>query len=289
MRSKLFVPGSRPELFAKALASDADALSIDLEDAVAETRKAEARAAVAQFLQSKEAAASSKIIIVRVNALGTPHFEDDVQAIAQRSLAMVNLPKAESADDVLACIAALGRMSAASGVRQKTRVLANIETAKGLRHAAQIAGAHPRVAGLQLGYIDLFSPHGIERHDVANLHAAMFAVRMAAAEAGVFAYDGAYPDVQDENGFRAEAQMARRLGFWGKTCVHPRQIPLANEVFSPSEAEIAEAQRIVEASRQAAAQGLGAFTLGGRMVDAPVIRRAEALVEIGRRLGLVPS
>jgi citrate lyase subunit beta/citryl-CoA lyase len=287
MRSKLFVPGSRPELFAKALAGDADALSIDLEDAVPEERKGQARAAVAAFLESSEAVASSKAIIVRVNALGTPHFEADVEAVAHRSLAMLNLPKTESADDVRACIAALGRVSAASGVRQKIRILANIETPQGLRRAAEIAGAHPRVAGLQLGYADLFAPHGIERHDAANVHAAMFVVRMAAAEAGVFAYDGAYADVQDAKGFRAEAAMARRLGFWGKSCVHPKQVPLANEIFSPSDPEIAEARRIVEASRAAAAQGLGAFTLDGRMIDAPVIRRAEALVEMGRRLGQV--
>lgn len=289
MRSKLFVPGSRPELFAKALASDADALSIDLEDAVAESRKAEARALVRDFLRSTEVASSAKLIIVRVNALGTPHFEADLEAIAQRGLAMVNLPKAESADDILACIAALGRVSAASGVSQKTRVLANIETPQGLRRAAEIAAAHPRVAGLQLGYVDLFEPHGIERGDAANVHAAMFAVRMAAAEAGVLAYDGAYPAVQDEDGFRAEAAMARRLGFWGKSCIHPKQVPIANEVFSPSDAEIADALQVLEASRQAAAQGMGAFIVGGRMIDTPAIRRAEAIVEIGRRLGTVRS
>ncbi len=289
MRSKLFVPGSRPELFAKALASDADALSVDLEDAVAESRKAEARASVAEFLRSTEVASTTKLIIVRVNPMGTPHFEADLQAIVQSGLAMVNLPKAESADDVLACVAALGRVSTASGVKVKTRVLANIETPKGLRRAAEIGTAHPRVAGLQLGYADLFEPQGIERRNAANVHAAMFAVRMAASEAGVFAYDGAYPDVQDEDGFRAEAQMARRLGFWGKTCIHPRQVPIANEVFTPSDAEIADALQVLEASRQAAGQGVGAFMVGGRMIDAPAIRRAEAIVEIGRRLGTVRS
>ncbi len=289
MRSKLFVPGSRPELFAKALAGDADSLSIDLEDSVIESRKAEARALVAEFLQSKAALSGDKTIIVRVNALGTPHFEADLDAVAQRGIAIVNLPKVESADDVLACIAALGRASAASGARQKTRVLANIETPKGLRRAAEIAAAHARVAGLQIGYADLLVAHGVERRDPTSVHAVMFAVRMAAAEGGVPAYDGAYPDVQDQKGFRAEAQMARRLGFWGKSCIHPKQVPVANEVFSPSPEEIASAQRVVEAARQAVAQGLGAFTVDGRMIDAPAIRRAEAIVEIGRRLGAVTS
>lgn len=282
MRSKLFVPGSRPELFAKALAGDADALSIDLEDAVAPERKSEARALVARFLGSPEVLASNKLVIVRVNALDTPHFEVDVRAVAHQRLDLLNLPKVESADDVRACFDALDRACSANGVEPTLRVLANIETPRGLRCAAEIAAAHPRVAGLQLGYVDLFSPAGIERRDAANVHAAMFAIRMASAEAGIFAYDGAYPDMQDDAGFRAEAEMARRLGFLGKSCIHPRQVPIANEIFRPSDQEIAEAQRVVDAAREAAAKGQGAFTVDGRMIDAPAVRRAHVIVESSR-------
>ncbi|MGH8309389.1 MAG: HpcH/HpaI aldolase/citrate lyase family protein, partial [Steroidobacteraceae bacterium] len=234
MRSKLFVPGSRPELFAKALASDADAISIDLEDSVAGNRKAEARALVGKFLQSAEIRAANKVIIVRVNALSTPHFEADLLAIAQSGLALLNLPKPESADDIHAAIAVLERAEVANSVNEPIRVLANIESPKGLRNAAEIAAAHPRVSGLQLGYGDLFEPLGIDRRDAASVHAVMFAVRMAAGAAGVFAYDGAFADLQDPKGFRAEAEMARRLGYWGKSCIHPSQIALANEVFRPS-------------------------------------------------------
>jgi len=285
MRSKLFVPGSRPELFAKALASDADALSIDLEDAVAAERKGEARTLVGQFLDSPEVLASTKLIIVRVNALDTPHFEADVLAVANRRLDLLNLPKVESAEQVRAGVAALDHASTANGYEPTLRVLANIETPRGLRCATEIAAAHPRVAGLQLGYVDLFSPAGIERHDAANVHAAMFAVRMASAEAGIFAYDGAYPDVQDDGGFRAEAGMARRLGFLGKSCIHPRQVPVANEIFRPTEKEIAHAQRVVEAAREAAAMGIGAFTVDGKMIDAPAVRRAHVILEFARMRG----
>jgi citrate lyase subunit beta/citryl-CoA lyase len=278
MRSKLFVPGSRPELFAKALAGDADALSIDLEDSVAADRKEEARAAVALFLQSAEAAGSRKVLIVRVNAQGTPHFEADVLAVTRSALALINLPKVESAQDVHAAVAALERAQTANGVAGTVRILANIETPKGLRNAAGIATAHHRVAGLQLGYVDLFEPAGIDRHDPANVHAAMFAVRMAAAEAGVFAYDGAFTDIKDAQGFSDEAQRARRLGFWGKSCIHPSQVPLANAAFSPDPREIQFAQRVLAASREAAARGAGVFTLDGRMIDLPMIRRAETIV-----------
>lgn len=287
MRSKLFVPGSRPELFAKALASKADAISIDLEDAVLEGRKSEARALVAGFLHSAEVSTSGKVIIVRVNAPGSPHFEADVQRITQPRLALLNLPKCESADQVRAVVTVLERAEAVNGVADPVRILANIETPRGLRCAAEIAAAHPRVAGLQIGYSDLFEPLGIDRRDSANVHAVMLTVRMAAGEAGVFAYDGALDDLQDAQAFRVEAEMARRLGYWGKSCIHPSQVALANEVFRPSDQEIAYAERVLEASRKAKTGGIGAFMVDGRMIDAPAIRRAEAVVAAGR--GMEPG
>ncbi len=286
MRSKLFVPGSCPELFAKALASQADAISIDLEDSVPESRKAEARALVAAFLQSAEVRGSSKVIVVRVNAPGTAHFEADLLAITQPGVALINLPKCESADQLRAAVTVVERAEAGNGVTKPVPILANVETPRGLRLAAEIAAAHSRVAGLQIGYLDLMEPLGVDRNDAANVHAVMFAVRMAAAEAGVLAYDGAFADTRDAQGFRAEAGMARRLGYSGKSCIHPNQIPIANEIFSPSDEEIAYARRVLEASQQAKAKGIGVFTIEGTMIDDPAIRRAEAVVAIGRQMDL---
>lgn len=277
MRSKLFVPGARPELFLKALGGAADAISIDLEDAVAEQRKDEARANVAAFLRSPEALASNKVIIVRVNPLGSRHFEADVMAVAQGALGLLNLPKVESGADIAACAALLARAEAANGVTRPIRILANIETPAGLRMARQIGAADPRVAGLQLGLADLFAANGIDRRDRANVHAAMFALRMAAAEAGVFAYDGAFPDMRDSAGYLEEAQMSRKLGFWGKSCIHPSQVALANQAFGADAAELAHARRVLAAARDAAAAGQAAFTVDGQMVDTPLIRRAEAI------------
>ena len=278
MRSKLFVPGVRPELFAKALAGDADALSFDLEDSVPERRKDEARGNVAGFVQSQPVRDATKVIVVRVNALGTPHFEADLLAVAGPGVAMINVPKVESAEDLRAAIAVLERIEADNGIDASIRLLATIETPRGLRLAAEIASAHPRVAGLQLGLADLFEPYGIDRHDLANLHAALYAMRMAAAEAGVFAWDAAFADLGDADGFRTEAMMARRLGYVGKSCIHPSQIALANEVFQPDAEQIAAARRIVAASREAGVQGRGAFVVDGRMVDLPFLKRAEAIV-----------
>ena len=278
MRSKLFVPGVRPELFAKALAGEADALSLDLEDSVPESRKDEARANVSAFMQSAAVVASPKLIVVRVNALGTPHLQADRAAIAHAGVALVNLPKVESAQDVLAAVAMLEQAEAANGLSQPLRLLATIETPRGLRRAAEIASAHPRVAGLQLGLADLFEPFGIDRRDPATVHATLYAVRMAAAEAGEFAWDAAYADVEDAEGFRAEAGMARGLGYVCKSCIHPKQVALANAAFMPDAEEIAAARRIVAAARAAGNAGRGAFLVDGRMVDLPFLKRAEALV-----------
>ncbi|SDD02981.1 citrate lyase subunit beta / citryl-CoA lyase [Cupriavidus sp. YR651] len=295
MRSKLFVPGSRPELFDKALASAADALSFDLEDAVAEPRKAEARAALQDLLTSGHATPSGKTLIVRVNGPETPHFQADVAAVVRPGLHMINVPKVEHVDQVREAAQAVARAEATNGfgsggtpgAAAPVKLLLNIESPRGLRLAYELAAADPRVAGLQLGLADLFEPAGIHRREIAAISQAMFGLRIAAAEAGVFAYDSAFADVRDAEGFRAEAALARRLGFLGKSCIHPSQIALANDVFRPSDAEIAAAQRVVAAADEADASGVGAYLVDGKMVDRPFVDRARVVLAQARSLGLI--
>jgi len=291
MRSKLFVPGSRPELFAKALAGDADALSFDLEDSVVEERKAEARAALQSLLCSDAARTSGKTLIVRVNAIDTVHFGADILAVVQPGVHLVNLPKPERVEDVLSAAQAIEQAERANGfeagVDRPIGLLLNIETPKALSIAAELALAHPRVAGLQLGLGDLFEPLGIARRESAAVQQAMFALRIAAGAAGVFAYDSAFADIRDADGYRAEASLARRLGFLGKSCIHPSQVAIANDVFRPHDDEIAHALRVLAAAAVAAESGTGAFVVDGRMVDRPFIRRAEETVAVARRLGLI--
>lgn len=290
MRSKLFVPGSRPELFGKALAGAADSVCFDLEDAVAEPRKAEARAAVREFLLSGATAASGKTVIVRINAMDTPHFAADMAAVALPGVHLVNLPKPEGAAQVREAAALLARAEAdngVGGVATPIGLLLNIESPRALRQAAELAGADARVAGLQMGLGDLFEPLGMGRREPAAIQQAMFAVRMAAGEAGVYAYDSAFADIADAEGYRAEAQLARRLGFMGKTCIHPSQVAIANEVFRPSDEEIAHARKVVQAARQADAEGVGAYVVDGKMIDIPFVLRAQAVVDSARRLGLL--
>lgn len=285
MRSKLFVPASRPELFAKALAGEADALSFDLEDAVDESRKGEARAHLARFLRTLPSN-SGKTIIVRVNGLGTPHFEADLEAIVGPGLDMVNLPKPESVDDVRACAAALTKAERKARL-DPVDILVNIESPRALRLAADLAAASPRVCGLQAGWGDLIEPLDIDRYNPAVVQALQLQIRIAAGEAGVWAYDGAYANIQDPEGYRREAEAARRLGYIGKSAIHPSQVPLANDVFRPTDEEIAHSLKVVEAAKVNAERGVGAFTVGGKMVDAPFIRRAEAILALARRLNLL--
>jgi citrate lyase beta subunit len=287
MRSKLFVPGSRPELFAKAMASQADGVSIDLEDAVLEHRKATAREAVRSWLLAPRPVAQDKLLVVRVNAMQTPHFQADLDAVVQPGLAILNLPKPESVDAVHAAVQALALAEARNGVTVPVRLLLNIETPWALRNAHALAAAHPRVMGLQLGLGDLFEPLGIDRHDRQAIHHVLFSMRMAAGEAGIEAFDGAFPNVSDLAGFEHEARMAHGLGYRGKSCIHPTQIALANLAFQPNAEQIAHARKVVAALDDAQQAGRGAFLVEGRMIDPPFIRRAQAVVADARRYQLI--
>lgn len=286
MRSKLFVPASRPALFEKAVAGGADALSFDLEDSVVEARKDEARDALKAFFLSGALVGCGKTVVVRINAADTPHFADDIRAVVQPGVHLVNLPKPRSVEDVREASRRIAQAQAANHVDEDVRLLVNIETPFALRNAHALAAADPRVAGLQLGLGDLFEPLGVARRDASAVRQAMFAVRMAAGEAGVFAYDAAFADFSDQAGFTAEARHARDFGFLGKSCIHPSQVALANAVFQPDASEIAHAQRVVDAARKADSSGTGAYVVDGKMVDAPFVRRAEAVLVLARKLGL---
>lgn len=286
MRSKLFVPASRPELFAKALASAADAISFDLEDAVEESSKPAARAAL-QTLFKQDLSAHHKLIVVRINAIDTPHFAADLDAVVCTATHIVNIPMVEDPDTVRAVAAELERLEKARGLARPIGILVNIESPKGLRRAAELACAHSRVVGLQIGFGDLFAPLGIVSCEPSALQAVRVAVRFAAGEAGIHAYDGAFVDIKNPEAFKLDAQAAQRLGFAGKSCIHPTQIALANEVFRPSDAAIAHAVRVLEETRKKLAEGVGAFVVDGRLIDGPFITEAEHTVALAKRLGLL--
>lgn len=284
MRSKLFVPGTRPELFSKALAGPADAISIDMEDSVVEAKKEQVRQTIKEFLLSPiPSTVQKKIIVVRCNGINSPHFEADLMAIIRPQLDILNLPKIESPDDITRAVSFIKKAEQANGVVKPIPLLINIETPKGLRNAAGISASNERIVGLQLGLNDLFDSSGIDRNDIASVHTIMLMVRMAASEAGIKVYDGAYPDIGNMQGFLDETAMAISLGYSGKSCVHPNQVKAVNQMFMPSQEDIDLAEEIVRVASSSEKNGVGVFTVDGKMVDLPTIQRAKSILEKHKR------
>ncbi len=261
-RSYLFVPADRPERISKALASGADAVIVDLEDAVAPSAKAAARDALSAWLDSPGAAP----VALRINAVGTPWHADDVRLAAHPAVAALVVPKAEDA--------ALLQALAAS----HKPLLPLVETAAGfdaVRHLAAVQG----VQRLLFGSIDFQADLGIEGDDDALLFfrsQLVLVSRRAGLDSPV---DGVTTAIDDNAAVVHDTARARRLGFGAKLCIHPRQVAAVNHGFTPSAAEIGWAQRVLAAT---AASASGALTVDGKMVDAPVLLRAQALL---RRAG----
>jgi citrate lyase subunit beta/citryl-CoA lyase len=285
MRSKLFVPGSRPELFAKAMASSADGISFDLEDAVAQSAKGQARKHLSDFLGSL--VDSGKTIVVRINDLQSSHYHADLDALVGLPLHIINLPKVESPEQIQQLVTDLEHLERQRNLTAKVQILANIESPKGLRRAAEIAAADPRVMGLQLGFADLLEPLGISRLEQNVIRQIQLTLRLAAGESGVAAYDGAFASLKDRDGYLQEAQYARSLGFAGKSCIHPSQIEMANQAFVPGEEEITQAQKVVAAAAQAQTDGVGAWLVDGKMIDAPFVSRARDILAQAHAAGLL--
>jgi citrate lyase subunit beta/citryl-CoA lyase len=274
IRCLLFVPGVRPDRFARAVASGADAVVFDLEDSVDAARKAEARAAVASFLANRALTGAAPLHLVRVNGTGTPGFEADLAAVAALPGADgIVVPKSEGAAEI---------ERAAREARARL-LLPLIETARGVLEAPAIARADAPIPALLFGAEDLTAQLGVARTiDGEELTFARSQIVLAATAAGADAVDAVFIDVRNPDGLRRDAERARALGFRGKMAVHPDQVPVINEVFTPTSDEIAKARRIVEVFEAAQARGDAVVRVDNRMVDAPVVARARRLLASGR-------
>ena len=272
LRSFLFVPGTHPGRFVRALDSGADAVVFDLEDAVDATRKGEARQLVAEFLGASTG--SSAMRLVRVNAAGSTWLADDLATIAATpNVDGIVVPKAADAADV-------ERVAAACGGRP---VFPLLETAKGILHAEAVASARATIPALLFGAEDLTAEIGVPRTiDGEELVHARSRVVLAATAAGADAIDAVFTAIGDDAGLKRDAGRARALGFRGKMAIHPGQIPIIHEAFSPSPEEVERARRIVAAFDRAQASGEGVIRLDDAMVDAPVVARAREVLARSR-------
>lgn len=288
LRSLMFVPGNREDMLAKAASVPADAIVIDLEDGVPPNEKPHARATAADAIATLAAAGRS--VHVRVNGLRTGLTRDDLAALVRPELAAVHLPKVEAAQDLRDLDVLLREQELARGIRPGTvRSIALIETARGLLRCDDICRASDRLVALALGAEDLSRDLGVPRpvgepgaHDALSFARATLVYTARAYR--LLAVDTPYPHVRDDAGLIREANLARALGMNGKYAIHPAQIEPLNRVFSPSPEEVAEARRIIAAYEAAAARGLGAVSVDGRMVDEPIVRAARELVAFAERL-----
>ncbi|MEM6758536.1 MAG: L-malyl-CoA/beta-methylmalyl-CoA lyase [Pseudomonadota bacterium] len=297
-RCQLFGPGSRPALFEKMAASDADVINIDLEDSVAPSDKDSARENVIQAIGDIDW--GTKTLSVRINGLDTPYWYRDVVDLLERApdrLDQIMIPKVGCAADLYAVDALVTAIEAAKGRTKRLAFEVIIESAAGISHVEDIAGASPRLEAMSLGAADFAASMGMattgiggtqenyymihesEKHWSDPWHWAQAAIVAACRTHGVLPVDGPFGDFSDDDGFRAQALRSATLGMVGKWAIHPKQVALANAVFTPSDAAVSEAREILSAMEQAKANGEGATVYKGRLVDIASIKQAEVIVK----------
>ena len=283
LRSALFVPGTRPDRIDKALATGADAVIIDLEDAVPRSQKAQTRETVTRRLASL----SSAKVIVRVNGLDTEFFSDDIEQMVHAGASALIIPKVQSAEDVFSIHQALLRVETARDLRPgHIAIIALIETARGVENVSQIARTDirpPRLYSLAFGAADYTLDLGIEITASGNeLHYARSRLPIACRAAGLAPpLDTPFmTDLKDPAALQADALRARQLGFQGKLCIHPNQIEVVNRVFSPTHSQIQQALKVIEAFEAAEADGQAAVQVDGMFVDYPVAAHARRILKI---------
>ncbi|RYG89471.1 CoA ester lyase [Loktanella sp. IMCC34160] len=296
-RCQLFGPGSRPAIFEKMAASAADVINLDLEDSVAPDDKGQARKNIIEAIGDIDW--GTKHLSVRINGLDTPYWYRDVVDLLENAsdrIDQIMIPKVGCAADIYAVDALATAVERATGRTKPIAFEVIIESAAGIAHVEEIAAASPRLQAMSLGAADFaasmgmqttgiggtqdnyYMLHGDTRHYSDPWHWAQTAIVAACRTHGVLPVDGPFGDFSDDEGYRAQARRSATLGMVGKWAIHPKQVALANEVFTPSEDAVTEAREILKAMEEAKARGEGATVYKGRLVDIASIKQAEVIV-----------
>ncbi|MBP2635250.1 MAG: citE 2 [Firmicutes bacterium] len=276
-RAMMFMPGNNPAMLQNAGIYGADTVIFDLEDAVAISEKDAARQLVHNAIKTINYPCE---VAIRINHILTPYGLDDLKVVLAAKPDLIRLPKAESPDEIKQVDEIISEAEQKYGFAAGSiNMMAAIETAKGLRLAYEIATASPRMVALAIGGEDFIADLKTTRSkDGKELYVARSQLLLAARAAGIDAIDTVYSDINDEETFIAEVNMIKQLGFDGKSVINPRQVRIVKEIFTPSEKEIAHAERVITAYKAAIERNSGVINLDGKMIDTPMVLRAERVL-----------
>ncbi|HER7592771.1 TPA: citrate (pro-3S)-lyase subunit beta [Streptococcus pyogenes] len=285
-RTMIFVPGANAAMLRDAPLFGADSVMFDLEDSVSLKEKDTSRTLVHFALKTFDY--SSVETVVRVNGLDSCGALD-IEAVVLAGVNVIRLPKTETAQDIVDVEAVIERVERENSIEVgRTRMMAAIESAEGVLNAREIAKASKRLIGIALGAEDYVTNMKTRRYpDGQELFFARSMILHAARAAGIAAIDTVYSDVNNTEGFQNEVRMIKQLGFDGKSVINPRQIPLVNEIYTPTEKEIDHAKQVIWAIREAESKGSGVISLNGKMVDKPIVERAERVIALATAAGVL--
>ncbi|HER1863867.1 TPA: citrate (pro-3S)-lyase subunit beta [Streptococcus pyogenes] len=285
-RTMMFVPGANAAMLRDAPLFGADSIMFDLEDSVSLKEKDTSRALVHFALKTFDY--SSVETVVRVNGLDSCGALD-IEAVVLAGVNVIRLPKTETAQGIVDVEAVIERVERENSIEVgRTRIMAAIESAEGVLNAREIAKASKRLIGIALGAEDYVTNMKTRRYpDGQELFFARSMILHAARAAGIAAIDTVYSDVNNTEGFQNEVRMIKQLGFDGKSVINPRQIPLVNEIYTPTEKEIDHSKQVIWAIREAESKGSGVISLNGKMVDKPIVERAERVIALATAAGVL--
>ena len=282
----MFVPGNNPGMMQDAFIYGPDSIMLDLEDSVTMAEKDAARLLVHNSLKYIDYGDTE--MVVRINPLSTPYGRKDVEAVVKAGVQVIRMPKTETADEVRELEAEIEKVEKEIGCLGRTRMMAAIESAEGICNAFEIAKASKRMMGIALGAEDYCANLKTQRTPGgAELLYARETIVVAARAAGIDALDTVYSNLDDMETFRKEVELIKTLGFDGKSIINPRQIQIVNEVFAPSEKAIEKARKIIAAIKEAEKRGSGVIAVNGKMVDRPVVLRAQRTMELAIASGIL--
>ncbi len=286
-RTMMFVPGNNPAMVKDAHIFGADSIMFDLEDSVSVNQKDSARFLVFNALLNVDY--GDVELVCRINGLDNPYGKEDIKALVKAGIHVIRLPKTESAQDINDVEDEILKAEKEYGIKEGTTLMmAAIEGPLGAINAYDIAMSSKRLIGIALGAEDYVRSMKTKRYGDGNeLFFARTQIVNAARAAGIYALDTVYSNVENEEGLIKETELIKQLGFDGKSVINPRQIEVVHNVFNPNEKDIENALKIIKAIEQAEAKGSGVIALDGKMIDVPVVKRAERIISLAKRSGLL--